>query len=73
MTEKGDIVTEVKTITNAFLKTAEAYERIKVCESCDKYLKRAKICGECKCFMPAKSRLRYADCPLGKWEKPEDA
>ena len=71
MTKVGDIVTEVKAITDAFLKTAEAYERIKVCEKCDKYLSRAKICGACKCFVPAKSRLRYAKCPEDKWEKIE--
>jgi len=66
MTEK--IVNVIKAATNIYLKTHDAYERVKVCESCDKYLKMAKICGECKCFVPAKSRLRYATCPLDKWE-----
>lgn len=67
MTKK--LVTVIDKIINAYLKTNEAYARIQVCESCDKYLKRAKICGECKCFVPAKTRLRYATCPLDKWEK----
>ena len=69
----GKIVTTVKHITNAYLKTDEAYERVKVCESCDKYLERAKICGVCKCFIPAKTRLRYAKCPEGKWKDLTDA
>ena len=67
--KENKVVTTIKTITNAYLSTKEAYERTKVCESCDKYLKRAKICGVCKCFIPAKSRLRYSDCPEGKWKK----
>ena len=67
MTEK--IVTTIKAIQDAYLKTDEAYERVKICESCDKYIKLAKICSECKCFVPAKSRLRYATCPLEKWSK----
>ena len=69
----GKVTSVIKTVTNAYLKTDEAYDRVKVCESCDKYLARAKICGVCKCFIPAKSRLRYAKCPEGKWKEIEDA
>lgn len=63
----GRIVNTIKAAKDIYLNTEEAYERVKVCESCDKYLKMAKICGECKCFIPAKSRLRYANCPINKW------
>ena len=68
----GKIVTTFSAVKNVYLKTDEAYERVKICESCDKYLRLAKICGECKCFVPAKSRLRYANCPLNKWKKLDD-
>lgn len=50
-----------------YLKAVDAYERLKVCEECDKYLKMAKICSACKCFMPLKTRLRQTKCPLEKW------
>ena len=50
-----------------FLKAVEAEERMKICRECDKYLKKARICGVCKCFMPMKIRMRSADCPLEKW------
>ena len=26
-----------------------------------------KTCQECGCFMPAKTRLKGAVCPIGKW------
>jgi hypothetical protein len=70
--KESKLTTTVAAITNAYLKTPEAYARVKVCESCDKYLERAKICAVCKCFIPVKSRLRYAKCPEDKWEKPVD-
>ena len=65
----GKIVTTIEAVKNVYLNTKEAYERVKICETCDKYIKMAKICGDCKCFIPAKSRLRYANCPLNKWER----
>lgn len=56
-----------KMVEQVYMKAVDAHERLKVCESCDKYLKNAKICGVCKCFMPMKTRLRMAKCPLGRW------
>jgi len=43
-------------------------ERLKVCESCDKFtsLQRCTMCG---CFMPLKVTLPDATCPLGKWSQ----
>ena len=49
------------------LKAVEAYERLLICEDCDKYIKLARICSECKCFMPLKARFKAVTCPLGKW------
>ncbi len=54
-------------ISKYYLSAVDAYERLKVCEGCDKYLKMAKICSACKCFMPLKTRLRQTKCPLEKW------
>jgi hypothetical protein len=42
-------------------------ERIALCKSCDQ-LNALKICKQCGCFMPAKTRLKWASCPVGKWE-----
>jgi hypothetical protein len=42
-------------------------ERIEICQVCDKFNKTWKICKECKCFMPLKTKIRWAACPLNKW------
>jgi hypothetical protein len=42
--------------------------RINVCKSCEYYTK-IKFCSLCKCFMPAKTWLSIADCPVKKWNQ----
>ena len=44
-----------------------AKRRMDTCRSCEKY--RHFVCMECGCFMPVKTRLRAAECPLKKWLK----
>ena len=38
-------------------------ERLKICKKCPKYSKFWKTCTICKCFMPLKTKLRWAECP----------
>lgn len=45
-------------------------KRLKICESCPE-LRPLKRCGQCGCFMVIKTRLKYARCPLGKWDAVE--
>lgn len=42
-----------------------AAERLSICNGCE-FLK-LKICKQCGCFMPAKTKLAKAECPIGKW------
>jgi len=47
-------------------------DRLIVCRSCDRgYLKKEQItrmfCSECKCFIPAKARVKDEMCPLDRW------
>ena len=44
----------------------EANKRLSVCYKCPSFTK-AKTCKECGCFMVAKTKLKEATCPLGKW------
>lgn len=46
-----------------------AQQRIAICKSCPEY--RMMICSQCGCFMPAKTRLKGAECPLQKWTRVE--
>jgi hypothetical protein len=44
----------------------EEEKRYDICKGCDK-LTVTNNCKECGCFMPAKVKLKYAECPIGKW------
>lgn len=48
-----------------YVKKEAALERFNICEGCPRL--KLKFCQECKCFMPAKTWLKDATCPLGKW------
>jgi len=40
--------------------------RMEICRSCE-HLNTLKFCNKCGCFMPFKTRLETAGCPLLKW------
>lgn len=41
-------------------------ERLAMCEACPHYLATHQ-CSKCGCFMPSKTGLLYASCPISKW------
>ena len=61
-------------------------ERLAICGKCKHFKKKSRTCGTpivgqtityrkkkyklCGCFMDAKSLLKFARCPLGKWVNP---
>lgn len=42
-------------------------ERYSICQGCEFFKHATFTCGKCGCFMPAKTKLKNADCPVGKW------
>ena len=53
-------------------------ERLATCRNCEHYVPKTKSCGPliseaftdsplCGCYMPAKTKLKVASCPLDKW------
>ena len=42
-------------------------QRMNICRSCDRLSNITKICKECGCFMPAKTKIPGEACPIGKW------
>jgi hypothetical protein len=42
-------------------------ERMDICKGCPELMTITKQCKACGCFMFAKTKLRYAECPLKKW------
>jgi hypothetical protein len=54
-----------KQITNN--PTASTYDqRMDICNGCPR-LNALKFCMECSCFMPFKTKMNSAKCPLEKW------
>lgn len=42
-------------------------ERYSICSSCPEFMKSTKQCKKCGCFMALKTKLKDAECPIGKW------
>ena len=38
-------------------------ERYKICKKCPNLDKTWKVCKVCNCFMPLKTKIRWAECP----------
>lgn len=50
-----------------YVSEEDANSRYSLCQACPKFNNGVKTCQECGCFMPAKTRLKGATCPVGKW------
>jgi hypothetical protein len=48
-----------------------AEQRMAICNGCEHLGPIIKVCKLCGCFMPAKTLLPFAECPVGKWGKLE--
>jgi len=44
-----------------------ADSRYSICQECPLFNQTTKTCSECGCFMAAKTKLKLAACPVGKW------
>ena len=49
------------------VQTEVAEQRFSICKECP-HLKVTNQCEQCGCFMPAKTKLPNAVCPIGKWD-----
>jgi hypothetical protein len=47
--------------------TEVGFERLNICQGCDKLEKETFRCTSCGCFMKTKTQLASASCPIGKW------
>lgn len=50
--------------------TSESERRWNICKSCE-HLNSMNFCNQCACFMPLKTKIPFAVCPIGKWEVTE--
>jgi len=40
-------------------------KRMDICKPCDQ--RKKQFCGDCGCFLPAKTRIEEEVCPISKW------
>ena len=63
-----------------FVNPEERTRRLRICEGCKYYKAETKSCGTlmrprtlrnkvklCGCFMPAKTKFKFSECPAGFW------
>jgi len=41
--------------------------RYSICKQCPEFIKLTTQCKKCGCVMKAKTKLKDAECPIGKW------
>lgn len=49
----------------------ERDRRYEICKGCEFLFMPSRTCKKCYCFMPLKTLLKEAYCPIGKWDKAE--
>jgi len=42
-------------------------DKYTICIVCEHFDTDRKVCKKCGCYMPAKTLLPFAHCPIGKW------
>jgi hypothetical protein len=58
----------VNTIYYTMIETKYAEARLRICDSCENYIKERSKCMMCGCKMTFKVWLRGAKCPIDKWD-----
>jgi hypothetical protein len=56
-----------KSLETDLIETPSSKERIKICKSCNSFIKPFLVCKKCFCYMPWKTKIEKAVCPLNKW------
>lgn len=54
---------------NIFAEQQIQQTRMSTCQSCEHFNVKTTQCRHCGCFMSAKTKLKTASCPIGKWGK----
>jgi hypothetical protein len=66
-TELERLVNNGKQLEADLVNTPLSEQRMTICSSCESLLKSITVCKECYCYMPWKTKIDMAKCPLNKW------
>ena len=50
-----------------WLSEEESNKRYSICKECPELIKLTTQCKKCGCVMKIKSKMKLAECPIGKW------
>jgi hypothetical protein len=50
-----------------YVSKEEAAARFDICKQCPFLIKATNQCQKCGCLMHLKTKLKLAECPVGKW------
>jgi len=53
--------------TTEFVPVEIKDKRMQTCRDCEHFQKKTVTCAICHCFLPAKTTLPGAFCPIDKW------
>ena len=53
--------------TTATVSNSVQKERLKICSTCEHFIKKSSRCNQCGCHMNVKTRFSSAKCPIQKW------
>lgn len=57
----------VQAIQHGRASSEEREKRMDLCRACKHFIEKERRCSECGCFMAAKTWIKAATCPVGKW------
>jgi hypothetical protein len=44
-------------------------KRMEICRKCPFMIPKVEVCRKCGCILFAKTKVKWADCPVGSWKK----
>lgn len=59
------VITEALKGKNILVAPQVVSTRRSICSQCEYY--QSPRCGHCGCFLPTKTLIRAAECPINKW------
>lgn len=62
-----DSIGQIAKGKNVFVDGDIQSSRMAICHACPDFYETTSQCKRCGCFMSAKTRLKVASCPIGKW------
>lgn len=63
----GNVIKDTLTGNLKIAETDNSANRWNICQQCEFFRPATLTCGQCGCFMPAKTKLQNSSCPVGKW------